>query len=201
MQKIYLPGEKKKAVCPTCEGLVSATFQYGTYVHPDGTSVPHVLMLYCDKCNHQLAHAHQSSYLIQKARRSHRLQRTSVRVPQALIDMASSQVHSLGGDPKALSALDLVIKATVATLFEASPAQRKRVTRELESRRTDPFWNLSSERQVPLRLSEHAKQELRKLSDETDLKNQSEIIRASILLAAQDGSSVAQELRKMVLLS
>ena len=115
MQKIYLPGEKKKAVCPTCEGLVSATFQYGTYQHPDGTSVPHVLMLYCDECNHQLAHAHQSSYLIQKARRSHRLQRTSVRVPQALIDMASSQVHSLGGDPKSLSALDLVIKATVAT--------------------------------------------------------------------------------------
>lgn len=202
MQKIYLPGDKKKAVCPTCEGLVSATFQYGTYVHPDGTSVPHVLMLYCDECKTQLAHAHQSSYLIQKARRSqNRLQRTSVRIPQALIDMASSQVYSLGGDPKTLSALDLVIKATVATLFEASPARRELVTRELESRRMDPFWKLSSERQVPLRLSERAKQELRKLSDETQLKTQSEIIRASILLAAQDDSPVAQELRKIVLLS
>jgi RNase P subunit RPR2 len=70
MQRIYLAGEKKKAVCQTCEGLVKATFQYGTYVHQDGTNVPHVLMLYCDDCNSQLAHAHQSSYLIQKSRRS-----------------------------------------------------------------------------------------------------------------------------------
>ena len=201
MQKIYLPGEKKKAVCRACEGLVDATFQYGTYVHQDGTNVPHVLMLYCDDCNSQLAHAHQSSYLIQKARRSHRLQRTSVRVPQALIDMASSQVHSLGGDPKTVSALDLVIKATMATLFEVTPTQRKQVIQELQNRRNDPFWNLSSERLVPLRLSEHAKQELSKLTDETDLKNRSEIVRASILLAAQDHSVVAQELRKMVLLS
>lgn len=201
MQKIYLPGEKKKAVCPTCEGLVDATFQYGNYVHPDGTNVPHVLMLFCDTCNYQLAHAHQSSYLIQKARRSNRLQRTSVRVPQALIDMASSQVHSLGGDPKTVSALDLVIKATVATVFEVSPIQRQRVVQELQSRRADPFWNLTSERLVPLRLSEHAKQELSKLTDETDLKNRSEIVRASILLAAQEHSVVAQELRKMVLLS
>ena len=201
MQKIYLAGEKKKAVCQACEGLVNATFQYGTYTHADGTNVPHVLMLYCDNCKSQLAHAHQSSYLIQKARCSHRLQRTSVRVPQALIDMASSQVHSLGGDPKTVSALDLVIKATVATVFEVSPTQRKRVVQDLQSRRTDPFWNLSSERLVPLRLSEHAKKELSKLTYETDLKNRSEIVRASILLAAQEHSVVAQELRKMVLLS
>ena len=180
---------------------MNATYQYGTYVHQDGTNVPHVLMLYGDDCNSQLAHAHQSSYLIQKARRSHRLQRTSVRVPQALIDMASSQVHSLGGDPKTVSALDLVIKITVATVFEVSPTQRKRVVQDLQSRRADPFWNLSSERLVPLRLSEHAKQELNKLTDETDLKNRSEIVRASILLAAQEHSVVAQELRKMVLLS
>jgi hypothetical protein len=45
---------------------------------------------------------------------------------------------------------------------------------------------------VPLRLSELAKQELNKLSDESDLKNRSEIVRASILLAAQDDSLVAQ---------
>jgi len=71
MQKSYLPGEKKKAVCPTCEGLVDATFRYGT-------DVPNVLMLYCDQCDTQMAHAHQSSYLIQKARRSDQSQRTSV---------------------------------------------------------------------------------------------------------------------------
>jgi|GEM_PF-5379264 len=201
MQKIYLAGEKKNALCQACEGLVAATFQYGTYPHPDGTKVPHVLMLYCDKCSLLLAHAHQSSYLIQRARRSGRLQRTSVRVPQALIDMASSQIYSLGGDPKTVSALDLVIKATMATLFEVSPSERKRVIQALQSRRSDPFWNLSSERLVPLRLSEHAKQELSKLTDETDLKSRSEIVRASILLAAQDHSVVAQELRKMVLLS
>ena len=201
MQKIYLPGENRKAVCPTCEGLVSATFRYGTYVHSDGTRVPHVLMLYCDKCDLQLAHAHQSSYLIQKARRSDRLQRTSVRVSQPLIDMASSQVYRLGGDPKKLSALDLVIRATVATVFEVSPTQRERVIQELKDRRTDPLWNLSSERQVPVRLSEHAKQELSKLSHETNLRSRSELIRASILSATQDGSLVGQELRKMVLLS
>ena len=42
---------------------------------------------------------------------------------------------------------------------------------DLQSRRTDPLWNLRSERLVPLRLSEHAKQELNKLTDETELKH------------------------------
>ena len=126
---------------------MNATYQYGTYVHQDGTNVPHVLMLYGDDCNSQLAHAHQSSY------------------------RPSSQVHSLGGDPKTVSALDLVIKTTVATVFEVSPTQRKRVVQDLQSRRTDPLWNLRSERLVPLRLSEHAKQELNKLTDETELKH------------------------------
>ncbi|MCW5865757.1 MAG: hypothetical protein KIS61_00710 [Candidatus Eremiobacteraeota bacterium] len=201
MQKIYLPGEKKKAVCPTCEGLVDATFRYGVYVHSDGTDVPNVLMLYCDQCDTQLAHAHQSSYLIQKARRSDQSQRTSVRVPQALIDMASSQIHSLGGVPKTVSALDLIIKAIVSTLFGVTPAKRKKVLDELQKQRAGPFWNLSPGRLVPLHLSQHAKAELGKLAIETNLKNRSEIVRASILLAAQDHPLVAQELRKMVLLS
>lgn len=201
MHKIYLQGDKKKAVCATCEGLAEATFQYGVYTHPDGTKVPNVLMLFCDRCNTQLAHAHQSSYLIQKARQSHQTQRTSVRVPQALIDMASSQVHSLGGVTKTVSALDLVIKAMVAALFEVTPIQRKKMLQELQNQREAPLWNLSPDRQVPLHLSRHAKEELGKLADETDMKNRSEIVRASILLAAQDHSPVAQELRKMVLLS
>ena len=92
----------------------------------------------------------------------------------------------------------MVKKATVASLFEISASRRKRVIQEFESIKGGPYWDLSSERLVPFRLSKHAKEELKKFTGEVSLKNRSELARASILLAAKEHSSVSQELASML---
>jgi hypothetical protein len=201
LENVFLPGEKTSALCPTCQGRVQATFQYGTYTHSDGTKVPKVMMLFCDNCGTPLGHAQQSVYRIRNARQHDRLQKTTVRVPQVLLDIASSQVYKLGGDPKTVCAPEVVLKATLATIFDKSKSQRAAVIKLMKSCKDGPLWKQRQNASVPLKLSAKAKEELQRLTQESDCRNQSEAVRASILVAAEDDSPVNPELRKLVMLS
>ena len=200
MTNVYLPGQKKSALCPECKGRVEATFHYDTYCHPDGITVANVLMLFCDCCGAQLAHAHQSSYLIQRARAVPKPRKTSVRIPQVLLDLASSKIHSMGGDPKKVCAPEMVVKATLATTFEKSQPERVAFARRMKSCQESPLWGQKQSTQVPLKLSDAARQELLWLVREAHFQGQSEAVRASILLAVEDDSPINAELRKLVML-
>lgn len=200
MMPVYVPGQQKNALCPTCESRELATFQYGVYEHQDGTKVPGVLILSCDRCHTQLAHAHQSSYLIQQARRQARPKKTSFRLPQVLMDLASSEVYQAGGNPIDLCAPELVLKATLASILDR-PTLRRRLIERMKKVKGNPLLSQPASRKVSLRLSERAQDELAKLAEESHLKNSSEVFRISILIAAEEESSVTPELRKLVLLS
>lgn len=68
MKKLKI-GDKSKAVCEDCEGMVSTTFMLRDVPFSDGQGlVEQVLVGVCDKCDSVVSLPHQSSLAIKKAR-------------------------------------------------------------------------------------------------------------------------------------
>jgi len=59
--KIYIEGEKTRAICPTCHDICSVTFKYKAYVTEHGDLIPDVLQGFCDKCEQRLLLPPQSA--------------------------------------------------------------------------------------------------------------------------------------------
>jgi hypothetical protein len=59
--KIYIEGEKSKAICSTCRDMCSVTFKYRVYATEHGDIIPDVLQGFCDKCGDRLLMPPQST--------------------------------------------------------------------------------------------------------------------------------------------
>ncbi len=198
MKEVYLPGQTIRAGCDSCCAMRTGTFRYDTLHLEDGTDVPHAMLAFCDVCGGQIAVAQQSAHLIQKARHGKR-QKTSVRVPRVVSDLASMLVSAAGGDPSQVPATELVLKAVLASFLD-HPKRRQAFARRLGKLRGDPLLQQPSEQKVNLGLTTRLQQELASLQEESKLSSQSELIRTTLVAARQD-PQIERELRKLVLLS
>lgn len=198
MKEVYLPGQAVRAGCDVCQAMRTGTFRYDVLRLEDGTEVPHAMIAFCDVCGSQLAVAQQSAHLIQKARHGKR-QKTSVRVPRVVSDLASMLVAAAGGDPSQVPAPELVLKAVLASFLDR-PRRRQAFARRLGRLRRDPLLLQPADQKVNLGLTARLQQELAVLQDEAHLSSQSELIRASLVAARQD-PHIERELRKLVVLS
>jgi hypothetical protein len=59
--KIYIEGEKTRAICSTCHDICSVTFKCKAYITEHGDSIPDVLQGFCDKCGQRLLLPPQST--------------------------------------------------------------------------------------------------------------------------------------------
>lgn len=198
MKEIVIPGQQIRVGCESCQAMRAATFRYDTLHLPDGTQVPHAMLAFCDVCGSEVAMAQQSAHLVRQARQPQR-KKTSVRVSRVLWDLASVLVLEAGGDPHQGSALELVLKAVLASVLE-QPQRRQQFATRLRALREDPLLAQPAEQKVNLGLTPRMLAELTTLQQAAQMSKPSQVIRAS-LVAARHDPRVERELRKLVALT
>jgi|TARA_R110000868_G_scaffold286963_1_gene547368 hypothetical protein len=95
--KIFKVGDKKKAICETCESLTDATFMLRDVPFSDGSGiVKNVLAGVCDSCNEVVLIPHQSTPAIKKQLDAQK-KAIETRVPAHMVDMLNLASMELGG--------------------------------------------------------------------------------------------------------
>jgi hypothetical protein len=70
MNNLWQVGDRSRAICEHCGGVVETRFELRTYaLTTPATEVPDVLVAVCITCNHTVAVPYQSSATLNKARR------------------------------------------------------------------------------------------------------------------------------------
>lgn len=103
--KIFKVGDKKKAVCETCQLLTHATFLLRDVPFSDGSGiVKNVLAGVCDSCNEVVLIPHQSTPAIKKQMDAQK-KAVETRVPAHMVDMLNLASMELGGSTDFSNAL------------------------------------------------------------------------------------------------
>lgn len=98
MKSIVHTGQTTKVYCEACEKFVEATYSYGTFRFSNGVVADNVMRAVCDSCGEVVAVAHQSALVLKEALEDNG-QRTTMRLPQELLDYISLQLDQLGAKP------------------------------------------------------------------------------------------------------
>jgi len=194
---IHSEGEKSRAVCERCRGVVTTTFRYAPF-RVNGARIPDVLQGFCDQCGDAVSLPHQSTFRIREYRQTHS-RSVDVRVPRHHIDilLAIGGVHHVSAKPNLLCRLlsELYLPRMCGP---AGRATRRRVMGALKQ-------GLARGRcrgRLSYGLPESAYAALRSLSAEEG-GAPSDIVRGIIVTAKQDlldtrRSTVRREFEKMV---
>jgi len=97
--KLYMEGEKSKAICPFCKQTQTTTFkQRDVPLSSKKSMVRDVLVMVCDKCDHIVAVPQQS---VPRVKESIHVARHSLetRIPRHLLDVVALACHELGFGP------------------------------------------------------------------------------------------------------
>ena len=97
MKSIITEGTRGRAACERCGGFVAVTYRYGP-VQLGELVVDDVMRATCDTCGAVVATAPQSAHRFRSASESRRHRRTTVRMPQELLDFVSLQLSLVGAD-------------------------------------------------------------------------------------------------------
>ncbi|MHB2019971.1 MAG: ribbon-helix-helix protein, CopG family [Candidatus Xenobia bacterium] len=124
MKSIVLPGQKTKASCDTCKAFRQATWGLHSHTLEDGTEVENVMQAQCDTCGSLIAIAGQAVHRIKGAIKDREKHRTSVRLPQELLDFMGARLNAAGADP---TDFDMFLRA----LFVAAHEAEKRLFEKL----------------------------------------------------------------------
>ena len=102
---IFKVGDKKQAVCETCQSLTDATFMLRDTPFSDGSGiVKNVLTGVCDSCNEVVLIPHQSIPAIKKQFDTQK-KAIETRVPAHMVDMLNLASMELGGSTDFSNAL------------------------------------------------------------------------------------------------
>ncbi len=99
VMKLYVEGEKSKAICPFCKKIQTTTFKERDVPLSSGKGVvSDVLAAVCDKCDHVVAIPQQS---VPRIKETVRLARYSLetRIPRHLLDAVALACDDLGFGP------------------------------------------------------------------------------------------------------
>lgn len=177
MKSIVTEGTVEKAPCEKCRRFVTATYGYGP-VEMDGLVVDDVMRATCDECGSVVATAPQSAHRFKTAFEERRQKRTTVRMPQEVLDFVSLQLSQVGAD---LTHVELYFRA----LLLACRGQEKSIGAELSLLR-DPVLDRPNRVTVNLNLGSHLLNTLELLQQASGLKATAEILRRLLVMA--DGS-------------
>lgn len=177
MKSIVTEGTVEKAPCEKCRRFVTATYSYGP-VEMEGIVVEDVMRATCDECGSVVATTPQSAHRFKTAFEERRQKRTTVRMPQELLDFVSLQLSQVGAD---LTHVELYFRG----LLLACRGREKPIGAEL-SKLNDPILNRPNRITVNLNLGSHLLTTLEHLQKASGIRATAEILRRLLVLA--DGS-------------
>jgi hypothetical protein len=130
MTKLYVPGDKSRAICPHCNRVVQTTFAYRDVPFDDGSgTVKGILTAVCDECGAVAAIPAQSSPAIRRARETADIPlEVSLSAPELeILDAAAFQI-----DPQATSRFRKAIFTYYLLRFERDLDELDAVKRDLD---------------------------------------------------------------------
>lgn len=129
MTKLYVPGDKSRAICPHCQKVEATTFAYRDVPFDDGSgTVKGVLTAVCDKCGAVAAIPAQSTPAIRRARDTADIP-LEVNLPAPEIEILDAAAFQI--DPQATSRFRKAIFTYYLRRFERDPDHLDTVKRDL----------------------------------------------------------------------
>lgn len=129
MTKLYIPGDKSRAICPCCQKVEATTFAYRDVPFDDGSgTVKGVLTAVCDACGAVAAIPAQSTPAIRRARETADIP-LEVNLPAPEIEILDAAAFQI--DPQATSRFRKAIFTYYLRRFERDPDHLDTVNRDL----------------------------------------------------------------------
>lgn len=129
MTKLYIPGDKSRAICPHCRKVQATTFAYRDVPFDDASgTVKGVLTAVCDACGAVAAIPAQSTPAIRRARETADIP-LEVNLPAPEIEILDAAAFQI--DPEATSRFRKAIFTYYLRRFERDPDHLDTVNRDL----------------------------------------------------------------------
>ncbi|MCF2949368.1 hypothetical protein L0668_14710 [Paraglaciecola aquimarina] len=174
---IFKVGDKKKAVCETCQSLTDATFLLRNVPFSDGSGiVKKVLAGVCDKCDEVVLIPHQSTPAIKKQMDVQK-KAVETRVPAHMVDMLNLASMELGGSTDFSNAL---IKYYLHNLSEDKTSV-KSLTKYLKS----DLAKGEAQKRISLK-GRQVSQEINNIKIKTSIKSTTDVLKAVVLKINDD---------------
>lgn len=182
--KFYNEGDKSRAVCDKCSGIVSTKFRYGMYNIPNTKIiVPNILQGYCDTCNTPVSIPHQSSYKIREYLVvEDKSEKVEVRVAPQFTDILNLIGHSY---LKAIKPNLLCRLLTSFYLEKLSNVKNSKINREQFFKIDTTIFNSKSLERLSFPFPKHSFELLDDLSKISG-KSRSEMVKSIIIQAKSD---------------
>lgn len=136
--KLYLPGDKSRAICESCQAMVTTTFGYHDVPFSDGNgSAKNILAAACDQCGSVVSVPGQSVPAIAKARdQADKPLEVSLRAPEVeILDAVAFRI-----DPHATSRFRKSVFTYYLGMLDQEPQMVERMKAGIEA------WSKLSEK-------------------------------------------------------
>lgn len=174
VKSIILSGQKRKAYCERCGTFNQATYAYGPFKFDNGVVAENIMRATCDSCGDILLMAHQSVPLIKEALETP-VTRTTMRLPQELVDFMSLQLNRAGART---NQYDLFLRA----LLLACHGKEDKMGNLLASV-IDPVLEQPHTATLSLTFSSNLNRIITQMAESSGISNVSELLRRLIVLA------------------
>ncbi len=181
--KIFLDGDKGKAICDRCGGIVDTTFQRRDVPFSDGSGlVRNLLVGLCDSCDAVVSIPAQSTPAIRRARKP-APDNLEANLPAVYVDLLDYAVYTIDEQASTdFRRLLLTYFVHKAALDESAPARLKQSHQQALER--FPERRGSARRRLSMKVPSRLAQEMKLLEDRTSL-NTTELLK-SLVYVIQD---------------
>lgn len=192
MKSIILAGQATKAYCETCDKFMAGTYSYGPFLFDNGVTAENVMRAECDVCHSVIAVAPQSAPLLKEALATPRAIRSTMRLPQELLDYMGIQLTRFG---TRATDYDLFLRA----LLMACRSREDEIGHQLPAVE-DPILKQPFSATLSLFLSARLGDVITALSKASQLSNTSDVLRRLIVMTEQPAlhKSLALEADRLV---
>lgn len=192
MKSIILSGQKRKAYCERCGAFTQATYAYGPFAFDSGVVAENIMRATCDCCGDVVAVAHQSVPLLKEALETPVI-RTTMRLPQELVDFMSLQLNRAGART---NQYDLFLRA----LLLACHGKEDKIGQLLASVK-DPVLDQPHTSTLSLTFNSNLNRIISHLAEKSAISNVSELLRRLIVMAELPAlkKSVESEASRLIL--
>lgn len=182
--KFYRKGDSGRAVCESCEKLVTTTFDYRDVPFSDGNGVAKgILAAVCDTCGAVVATPPQSTPAIQRAREA-AVKPIEASFPAPVVEILDLALYRIsptsGADFRKHLLMHFALK--LAAIKDPNETARSLLVR-YESHRSE--WKNQPRRRLSFKLSPKANKTFDELQSKTNL-NRTQLISGLIMKIEQD---------------
>lgn len=180
--KLYLTGDKGKALCDRCQGLVAATYNYRTVPFSDGEGeAKNILVLVCDNCDKVIATPAQSTPAIRAAREV-AVKPIELNLPAPFVEALDLAAFRI--DPKATTEFRKRLLAYyILETAETEPSQKD--LQDRFSRHGEAFRSDAPKRRLSFKVTPQLNDALDHILDTTSM-TKTDIIKALVVKIYED---------------